>query len=317
MRVVFAGTPTFAVSPLEAIAAAGHDIVLVLTRPDKPAGRGMALVMSPVKVAATRLGQAVYQPPTLRDSVVQAHLESAAPDVIVVVAYGLILPQAVLDIPRYGAINIHASLLPRWRGAAPIHRAIAAGDAQTGISIMQMDAGLDTGPLLLTHALSIAPDDTTGTLHHKLSRMGANSIVEALDGVANRRLAPIPQLGQGVTYAAKVTKGETWLVWSSPAAELERRIRAFNPSPGAQARLAGVEFKVWRASAIENVVDQHAPAGIVLRVDPAGLDVACGEGSLRLQVVQRAGGKQMHIADLLHGFAIKPGDRFADPTSPG
>ena len=158
MRVVFAGTPIFAVSPLEAIAAAGHEVVLVLTRPDKPAGRGMALVMSPVKVAATRLGRAVYQPPTLQDSAVQEHLESAAPDVIVVVAYGLMLPQAVLEIPRYGAINIHASLLPRWRGAAPIHRAIAAGDAQSGISIMQMDAGLDTGPLLLTHALSIAPD---------------------------------------------------------------------------------------------------------------------------------------------------------------
>ncbi len=317
MRVVFAGTPIFAVSPLEAIAAAGHEIVLVLTRPDKPAGRGMALVMSPVKVAATRLGRAVYQPPTLQDSAVQEHLESAAPDVIVVVAYGLMLPQAVLEIPRYGAINIHASLLPRWRGAAPIHRAIAAGDAQSGISIMQMDAGLDTGPLLLTHALSIAPDETTGTLHDKLTRMGADAIVEALDGVANRRLAPIPQVDQGVTYAAKVNKGETWLNWSRPAAELERCIRAFNPAPGAQSRFAGVEIKVWRGTAIENFADQRAPAGTVLRVDPAGLDVACGAGLLRLQVVQRAGGKQMRIADLLRGFAIKPGDRFDDSASPG
>ncbi len=316
MRVVFAGTPTFAVSPLEALAAAGHEIVLVLTRPDKPAGRNMALAMSPVKVVATRLGRAVYQPPTLRDSAVQEHLKAAAPDAIVVVAYGLILPQAVLDIPRFGAINIHASLLPRWRGAAPIHRAIAAGDAQTGISIMQMDAGLDTGPLLASHAVPIASGETTGTLHDKLSRQGADAIVEALDGIANQRLVPIPQIAEGITYAAKVNKRETWLDWSRPAIELERCIRAFNPSPGAQARFEDVELKVWQGSAMENVVDQRALAGTVLRIDPAGLGVACGAGSLRLEVVQRAGGRQMPVADLLRGFAIKPGDRFAGPPGP-
>ncbi len=316
MRVVFAGTPTFAVSPLEALAAAGHEIVLVLTRPDKPAGRNMALAMSPVKVVATRLGRAVYQPPTLRDSDGQEHLKAAAPDVIVVVAYGLILPQAVLDIPRYGAINIHASLLPRWRGAAPIHRAIGAGDAQSGISIMQMDAGLDTGPLLVTHAVTIAPGETTGTLHDKLSRLGADAIVEALDGIVNRRLVPIPQDDEGITYAAKVNKRETWLDWSRPAIELERCIRAFNPSPGAQARFEDVELKVWKGTAMENVVDQRASAGTVLRIDPAGLDVACGAGLLRLEAVQRAGGRQMPVADLLRGFAIKPGDRFASPPGP-
>ncbi|MFM9882389.1 MAG: methionyl-tRNA formyltransferase [Burkholderiales bacterium] len=316
MRVVFAGTPTFAVFPLEALAAAGHEIVLVLTRPDKPAGRSMALAMSPVKIVATRLGLAVYQPPTLRESVVQEHLKSAAPDVIVVVAYGLILPQVVLDIPRFGAINIHASLLPRWRGAAPIHRAIAAGDTQTGISIMQMDAGLDTGPLLVAHALPIAPSETTGTLHDKLSTMGADAIVEVLNGIAERRLVLIPQHHEGVTYAAKVTKRETWLDWSRPAIELERCIRAFNPTPGAQARFADIELKVWKGSALGNVTDQHRSPGTVLQVDSAGVDVACGEGMLRLEVVQRAGGRQMAVADLLRGFAMKPGDRFTSSASP-
>ena len=314
MRVVFAGTPRFAVPALEALAAAGHEITLVLTRPDQPAGRGMVLGMSPVAAAATRLGLAIFQPITLRDPTAQERLRAIAPDVMIVVAYGLILPQAVLDIPRRGALNIHASLLPRWRGAAPIHRAIEAGDTQTGISIMQLDAGLDTGPLLMTVPLPISPLASTGSLHDQLSQAGAESIVQALEDIANGRLTPLPQSNDGVTYAAKVTKAEGRLDWSRSAAELERRIRAFDPAPGVHATIDGVNLKIWKACVMQDSQSPQAQPGLVNKADNAGIDVVCGHGVLRLQMVQRAGGKRMAVADLLRGQSIKSGDRF-DITS--
>jgi methionyl-tRNA formyltransferase len=311
MRIVFAGTPSFAVAPLRAIAAAGHEIVAVLTRPDKPVGRGMAMGLSPVKEAAIGMGIPVEQPVTLRDPLRQDALRALAPDLLVVVAYGLILPQAVLDIPKRGAVNIHASLLPRWRGAAPIHRAIEAGDPSTGISIMQLDAGLDTGPVLLTRTLPIAVGETTGTLHDKLCALGAQAILEALEGLANNRLIAVPQPVDGVTYAAKITKSEAMLNWSGSALELERCVRAFDPAPGAFSRIGPVELKIWRASVSPGADFPNAAPGTVINADANGIDVACGEGQLRLLMVQRSGGKRMAVAELLRGLPIRPGDRFA------
>jgi methionyl-tRNA formyltransferase len=316
MRVIFAGTPRFAVPALEAIAAAGHTIDLVLTRPDRPAGRGLAVGASPVAEAAKRLGLVTFQPATLRDPPSQERLRSIAPDVMVVVAYGLILPQAVLDIPGRGAINIHASLLPRWRGAAPIHRAIEAGDTCTGISIMQMDAGLDTGPLLLTCPHPISPEATTGSLHDALSQLGAEAIVRVLQELASATMPPVPQAKEGVTYAAKITKAEGRLDWAQSAVELERRIRALDPAPGAHARFEGVDLKIWKACVVPAAQHSLGSPGLVVKADSAGIDVTCGTGVLRLQVVQRAGGKRMQVADLLRGQSIKPGNRFALTPSP-
>ncbi len=286
MRLVFAGTPRFAVPALEALAAAGHELAAVLTRPDRPAGRGLAAVAGPVKQAAERRGVPVLQPPTLKDAAVQARLAGLAPDALVVAAYGLILPQAVLDIPRLGALNIHASLLPRWRGAAPIERALLAGDPVTGVCIMQMDAGLDTGPVLLREELPITSADTGGTLHDKLAALGARLLVAALDGLASGSLRPTPQPTEGVTYAAKIEKHETRLDWSQSAAALERQVRAFNPAPGAGARVRGAELKVWRAT----VVAGRGAPGAVIAAGAEGISVACGDGALRLEELQRAGG---------------------------
>ncbi len=310
MRVVFAGTPRFAVPALEAIAAARHDIVLVLTRPDRPSGRGLVTGKSPVADTAGRLGIPIDQPVTLRDPSAQERIRGARPDVMVVVAYGLILPQAVLEIPPRGAVNIHASLLPRWRGAAPIHRAIEAGDSETGISIMQMDVGLDTGPVLLQFPMPISPEESCGTLHDKLSALGAKGIVQALQDIANDRLTPTAQSQDGVTYAAKVDKAEGWLDWSSSAAELERRIRAFDPAPGTYARIHGIDLKIWKACVLQGAAGPHMPPGSVVKADTDGLDVVCGTDRLRLLVVQRAGGKRTPVADLLRGHAIKAGVRF-------
>ncbi|MEY2633043.1 MAG: hypothetical protein RIR00_1697, partial [Pseudomonadota bacterium] len=268
MKVIFAGTPDFAAAALRALAAAGHEIPLVLTQPDRPAGRGMNLQASPVKKLALELGLPVFQPRTLRDAETQATLADIAADVMVVAAYGLILPQAVLDQPRFGCINIHASLLPRWRGAAPIHRAIEAGDAETGVCIMQMEAGLDTGPVLARAATPITPDDTCGLLHDRLAALGAGLIAETLPRL------PLPAETQpeaGVTYAHKIDKAEAQLDWRRPAVELERQIRTFNPFPGAQASLAGVGIKLWQASAL---ADQGEP-GEVLAVERDALIVAC------------------------------------------
>ena len=311
MRVAFAGTPAFAAASLEAIAAAGHDVVLVLTQPDRPAGRGMAPAKSAVKQVAERLGVPVHQPERLRDPATHAPLRDARPDVLVVAAYGLILPQAVLDIPRLGAVNVHASLLPRWRGAAPIQRALLAGDATTGITIMQMDAGLDTGPMLLREALPIAPGDTVGTLHDRLAALGATLIVRALDGLAHGALSAEPQPADGVTYAAKIEKREARLDWSQSSASLERRIRAFNPAPGAVTALRDQDIKAWRAQSC----DGRGAPGEVLAAGAGGVDVACGDGALRITELQRAGGKRLPPAEFLRGCPIAAGDRFDPPPA--
>ena len=306
MRIVFAGTPEFAVPALDAVVAAGHQVAAALTQPDRPSGRGLAAAASPVKRAAARLGVAVLQPATLKTPEAQAEIRTLAPDALVVAAYGLILPQAALDLPRLGAINIHASLLPRWRGAAPIHRALLAGDRETGISIMRMEAGLDTGPVLLREAVPILPDDTAGTLHDRLAALGARLVVEALAGLARGTLTATPQPTEGVTYAAKLQKDEARIDWRRPAAEIERQVRAFNPFPVAGARVRSTEVKIWRAA----VVDGAGEPGAVIEIDPAGIVVAGGAGALRLEELQRAGGKRLSARDFLRGFPLAVGERF-------
>lgn len=309
MRLVFAGTPAFAAASLEALAVAGHDIALVLTQPDRPAGRGMAPAASAVKQAAARRGLPVYQPERLKDPATHAPIRAAAADLMVVAAYGLILPQAVLDIPRLGAINVHASLLPRWRGAAPIQRAILAGDARTGISIMRMEAGLDTGPVLLAEAIDIGPGETAGSLHDRLAALGAALVVRAVDALGRGAVEAIAQPAEGETYAAKVEKREARIDWTLAAADLARRVCAFNPFPGATARVRGQEIKLWRAEP----VDACGRPGEVLSADAGGVVVACGEGALRLAELQRAGGRHLPPGDFLRGFALAPGDRFDPP----
>ena len=317
MRVAFAGTPEFARAALERLHAAGFANPLVLTQPDRPAGRGMKLQPSPVKQFAQAQGIPVAQPRSLRldgkfpeEAAAARHaLESAKPDVLVVAAYGLILPQWVLDLPRLGCLNIHASLLPRWRGAAPIHRAIEAGDPETGVTIMQMDAGLDTGDMLLTERVAIAPDDTTGTLHDRLAALGARMIVEALELAACGGLRAVKQPAEGVTYAHKIDKAEAAIAWSHSAATIERRIRAFDPFPGAIARVGAETVKVWRAHAVPGR-GTVAP-GTVVSLDDQGIGVACGDGSrLEISELQRAGGKRLPAADFLRGFPLEPGMRF-------
>lgn len=305
MKVAFAGTPEFAAAALEAILAAGFDVPLVLTQPDRPAGRGMQLQPSPVKRVALAAGIPVHQPEKLRTPEQQTPLADVQADVLVVAAYGIILPQAVLDLPRHGCLNIHASLLPRWRGAAPIHRAIQAGDAETGITIMQMDAGLDTGPMLLSRAEAIHADDTTGSLHDRLALLGAEMIVEALRALPGG-LTATPQPADGVTYAAKIGKAEASIDWSRPAVELERAIRAFNPFPGAVATLQQTPVKLWRARAI----DAAGTPGEVLLAEGAGVIVACGEGALCITELQKPGGKRLPAADFLRGMPIAAGSRF-------
>lgn len=303
MRLIFAGTPEFAAQALDAILAAGHEVALVLTQPDRPSGRGMALRASPVKERALAAGIEVYQPPTLRDAVAQERIRAVGAEAMVVAAYGLILPQAVLDIPRFGCINIHASLLPRWRGAAPIQRAILAGDAETGVCIMQMEAGLDTGPVLLSGKLSLTDDDTAASLHDKLAALGAGLIVDVL---ARLPMSSCPQPEAGVTYAAKIEKGEAPLDWRLPASQLARQVRAFNPFPGALAGYQGNAIKVWSA----RVSDATGMPGSVLAVDKNGIVVACGEGSLCLVELQKAGGKRLPVAQFLAGMSMAVGSAF-------
>jgi methionyl-tRNA formyltransferase len=304
MKLIFAGTPEFAAQALEALIAAGHEIALVLTQPDRPAGRGMQLQASAVKQVALKHGIPVYQPEKLRDPATHAPIREAAADCMVVAAYGIILPQTVLDLPRIGCLNIHASLLPRWRGAAPIQRAIEAGDSETGITIMQMDAGLDTGAMLLKEALPIAAEDTAATLHDKLAAQGARLIVDAL--ARYEILIPEPQPEAGGTYAAKISKAEARIDWQQPAAVIERRIRAFDPFPGAVTEHAGNAIKVWRAVLI---ADNGAP-GEVLASTAAQLVVACGTGALSLQILQKAGSKRLPVGDFLKGFTLATGDRL-------
>ncbi len=293
MRIVFAGTPEFAVSSLRA-AARHHEVVAVYTQPDRPAGRGRGLAPSPVKLEAVARGIPVYQPESLKDEAAQQQ-----PDLMVVVAYGLILPKAVLAIPTHGCWNVHASLLPRWRGAAPIQRAIQAGDAKTGVCLMQMEAGLDTGPVLLHQELPIAATDTGGQLHDKLAELGAQVLSDGL-GLLRAGIKPIarPQPELGVTYAHKLDKAEAKLDWAQDAGALARTVRAFNPWPIAEATLSGERVRIHGAVALE--ADHGQAPGTVLAASRDGIDIACGQGALRLRVLQREGGKAITAADYLN-----------------
>ena len=319
MNVAFAGTPEFARVALERLQAAGFHIALVLTQPDRPAGRGMKLQASPVKAFAQSQRIVVVQPRSLRldgkfpDDATAARtaLEAARPDVLVTAAYGLILPPWVLALPRLGALNIHASLLPRWRGAAPIHRAIEAGDARTGITVMQMDAGLDTGDMLLVETLPIAADDSTASLHDKLAALGGRLIVQALELAACGGLVRSLQPVEGVTYAHKIDKSEAPIDWRHGAATIERRLRAFDPFPGATGVLGADTIKCWRGA----VVPGHGAPGEVLAANDAGITVACGEGALRLTELQRPGGTRLSAARFLQGQPLTAGLVFA-PVEP-
>lgn len=299
MRIVFAGTPEFAVPSLRA-AATRAEIVAVYTQPDRPAGRGRGLLASPVKQAAQEMGVEVHQPPNFREPGALEALRALEPDLMVVVAYGLILPQAVLDIPAEGCWNVHASLLPRWRGAAPIQRAIQAGDAETGVCLMRMERGLDTGPVLLEQRTAIGPAETGGQLHDRLAEMGAWVLADGL-GLLRAGMSPVPrpQPEEGVTYAHKLDKAEAKLDWSQPAGELANTVRAFNPWPVAEALLAGERARIHAATALEQ--EHDAEPGTVLAAGRDGIDIACGRGVLRLGVLQRDGGRALTAADYLNG----------------
>ena len=304
MKVIFAGTPDFAAQALRAIAAAGFEILLVLTQPDRPKGRGMQLQASPVKQAALELGLTIAQPASLRHEEAQALLRAQNADVMVVAAYGLILPQAVLDTPAHGCLNIHASLLPRWRGAAPIQRAIEAGDAETGVCIMQMDAGLDTGAVVSTHRYPIKNTDTANEVHNALMQLGAQAIVADLQQLQQTgRLNATPQPQTGITYAQKLTKEEAKIDWHQPAPVIEHKIRAFNPVPGAWVEYQDRPLKIWQAEAVE----QSGRAGEVLAISSDGLIVACGEGALNITELQPAGSKRMPVAAFAAGRHIEKG----------
>jgi methionyl-tRNA formyltransferase len=314
MKVIFAGTPEFAAVALTHLHEAGFEIPLVLTQPDRPAGRGMQLQPSPVKHYALKHSIPVAQPTSLRldgkypDQAAAAHaqLEATPHEVMVVAAYGLILPPSILSIPPLGCFNIHASLLPRWRGAAPIHRAIEAGDSESGITIMQMDEGLDTGPMLLWQREPISKSDTTGSLHDRLAVLGGELIVKALKQLQQGSLIATPQPVEGVTYAAKISKQEVDLDFRQPATDLLRRIHAFNPTPGAIASIHATSLKIWQASALE----MHGKPGEILSVSPEGVVVACGLGALKITELQKPGAKRLSAAQFVQGFALAPGQCF-------
>ncbi|MDA8446003.1 methionyl-tRNA formyltransferase [Paracidovorax valerianellae] len=352
MKIIFAGTPDFARVALQRLLDAGFTVPLVLTQPDRPAGRGMKLQASPVKQCALEHGIAVAQPRSLRldgkfpedAAAARDALIAAGADAMVVAAYGLILPQWVLDWmsaarppegakappggsePRaagsvgargLGCLNIHASLLPRWRGAAPIHRAIEAGDAETGVTIMQMDAGLDTGDMLLVEKTAIGPTDTTAALHDRLADLGGRMIVEALELAACGGLTATPQPAEGVTYAHKIEKAESAIDWALPAEAIGRRIRAFDPFPGASTTLDGEAIKVWSYEIDSALPPDSLRPGHILSVSDQGVTVACGDGGLRLTTLQRAGGKRLPVADFLRGFALAPGMVLGSTASAG
>jgi methionyl-tRNA formyltransferase len=328
LRLIFAGTPEFARVALAQLQAAGFEIALVLTQPDRPAGRGLKLQPSAVKQEALARGFALAQPRSLRldgrypedAEAARRAIEAAQADAMVVAAYGLLLPQWVLDTmaapssagrPRWGCLNIHASLLPRRRGAAPIHRALEAGDTQTGITIMQMDAGLDTGGILLAQALAIEPDDSTASLHDKLALLGGALIVQALQQLPAGSLKPVPQPVEGVTYAQKIDKQEAWIDWSLPALQIVRRILAFNPAPGASSSLQGEALKIWQAQVLPGVPPAGLSLGSILAASHAGIEVVAMNSIVNITQLQRPGGKRLAAAEFLRGFALAPGVAFA------
>jgi methionyl-tRNA formyltransferase len=315
LKLVFAGTPEFAAVALAALHQAGHEIVLVLSQPDRPAGRGMKLQASPVKGFALAHGMSVAQPRSLRldgkypedAQAAQLALTAADADAMVVAAYGLILPQWVLDLPRLGCFNIHASLLPRWRGAAPIHRAIEAGDSHTGITIMQMDAGLDTGDMLRVQSLPILPTDTTGVLHDRLATLGGELMVQALNQAAQGSLTPVKQPGEGITYASKIDKSEAAIDWAQPAQTICQRIRAFNPFPGASTQLNGETLKVWAAQASDQPAVASQSYGEIMALANTGIEVAAMNSAVTITELQRPGGKRLGVADFLRGNTLQVG----------
>jgi methionyl-tRNA formyltransferase len=301
LRVAFAGTPDFALPAFHALVGSRHTVVGVLTQPDRPKGRGRQLAASPVKLAAQACGVPVSQPVTLKTEADRADLAAWQPDVLVVVAYGLILPRAALDLPRLGCVNIHASLLPRWRGAAPIQRAILAGDAQTGVSIMRMDVGLDTGPVFLERTVVIAPGETGGSLHDRLAAEGAAAVVEVLDELSTNGASSTPQREDGVTYASKIDKAEALIDWNRSAAEIERQVRAFNPWPIAETRLDGEQLRIYAAHAID--IDHESisgESGKIIAVSGDSMVVACGRGRLALTELQRPGRRPVAARDLIN-----------------
>jgi methionyl-tRNA formyltransferase len=306
MKIIFAGTPQFAATAMAALHKE-HQIIAVLTQPDRPAGRGMQLVASPVKQFALQHGLTVLQPENLKTEVAQRSIAALNADVMVVAAYGLILPKAVLQLPRYGCLNIHASLLPRWRGAAPIQRAILAGDKETGITIMQMDEGLDTGDMLLRHVCPIETNDTARSLQDKLAEMGAGSILETLRLLQANLLTPVKQDNDAASYAPKLTKGEAQIEWRQDARQIERAVRAYNPFPVCHARLNGVPIKIWQAALC---TDKRGDPGRVIEVNKRGITVACGNDALRLEVLQRPGGKAQPAEQFLQAVPVEVGDDF-------
>jgi len=308
VKLIFAGTPDFAARALSALLGSRHTLKLVLTQPERPSGRGLKAHPSPVKRLALEHAIPIAQPATLKDQAAQDLMRGVGAELIVVAAYGLILPPSVLAIPRLGAINIHASLLPRWRGAAPIHRALLAGDSQTGVCIMKMDPGLDTGPVLLRRSIPIHDEDTAQTLHERLADLGAELILCALDDLERGAAEFSPQPAQGVRYAAKIERAEAHVDWSLPASEISRKVRAFDPHPGAVSTLRGQSVKIWRGVATR----QGGIPGTVLEAQPQGIVVACGEGSLTIRELQRAGGKRLNAAEFLRGYPLAPGERFGD-----
>lgn len=301
-RIVFAGTPEFSVPPLRALLGSGHRVVGVYTQPDRPAGRGRKLSPSPVKEVAVDAGIPVFQPANFKDPADVAVLESLHADLMVVVAYGLLLPRGVLDAPRLGCVNIHASVLPRWRGAAPIQRAVLAGDAASGVTIMRMEAGLDTGPMFLIEEVPLAPDETGGSLHDRLSVLGAAALMKALPGILDGTLAAEPQDDSQSCYAKKLDKAEATIDWTRPAADIERQVRAFNPWPVAQTRFEDAFLRVWRAHAISGV---GGSPGMVMNATRSGIDVATGDGLLRITELQLPGKRAMSAQDFINANNIQ------------
>ena len=302
LRIIFAGTPDFSVPPLRALLNSEHQVVAVYTQPDRPAGRGRKLTPSPVKEVALQAGIPVEQPPNFKDPAEVQRLADYAADLMVVVAYGLLLPESVLSTPRLGCINIHASVLPRWRGAAPIQRAVLAGDPLSGVSIMQMEKGLDTGPVYLVEEAGLAPDETGGSLHDRLSVLGADALVKALPGIVDGSLPAVPQDDSQSTYAKKLDKAEAWIDWQLPAAAIERQVRAFNPWPVAQTRYEDANLRVWRAEAIQGV---GGTPGMVMNAGRNGIDVATGDGLLSITELQLPGKRAMSAQDFINAHSIQ------------